>query len=184
MTAGRVFKIGVMGNAGGNHSKELLDKAAAIGRKIAESGCIFFYGATIGLPFAAAKAAKENGGTVIGVSPGASEREHIEKYHYPVGDADAILFTGFGFQGRNVVLVRSCDAIIIIGGRIGTLSEFCIGYAEQKVVGVLEGSGGIADIAKELEKTMQQEFPTKIIYDSNPERLVEKVFEELRKQKH
>lgn len=169
-------KIGVMGSATGAHSAELLAKAALVGKAIAEKDCILMYGATIGLPLAAAKAAKQAGGFVLGISPAANEREHLEKVHYPVEACNAVVFTGFGYSGRNVVLVRSCDAVIIIGGRIGTMSEFATAYAEGKPIGVLEGSGGFAGKTHEIdEEVLKGEKPTKIIYGSDPERLVKQL---------
>lgn len=175
-------KIGVMGGAGGNHSSELLGKAKQIGETIAANDCVLMYGATIGFPLEAAKAAKEKGAMVVGVSPAANEEEHREKYKYPVDACDAVVFTGFGFQGRNVVLVRSCDAIIIIDGRIGTLSEFAVAYAEQRPIGVLLGSGGFAEKVQEIERdVLKGEMPTPIVFDADPKKLVEKVLQALEK---
>lgn len=175
-------KIGVMGSATGAHSAELLAKAAAVGKAIAERDCILMFGATIGLPLAAAKAASEANCFVLGVSPAANEQEHFEKCHYPIEACNAVVFTGFGYSGRNVVLVRSCDAIIIIGGRIGTMNEFSVAYAEQRPIGILLESGGFAAKVREIEKeVLCKEKPTKIIYESSPEKLVEKLLLELKK---
>ena len=102
----------------------------------------------------------------------------------PVDACNAVIFTGFGLSGRNIVLVRSCDAVIIIDGRVGTLIEFGTAYAEEKVIGILAGTGGVADKAKELEEMFAGKCNTKIIYESSPEKLVEEVIEELDKQKH
>ena len=177
------LKIGVMGSALGNHSKETLEKAEQVGKAIAESGNTLFYGATIGFPLAAAKGAKKANGTVVGVSPAANEKEHSEKYKYPTDACDTVVFTGFGFQGRNVVLVRSCDAVIIIGGRIGTMSEFSVAYAEQRPIGVLCGTGEFADKIEEINKdVLKEELPTKIFFESDPKKLVEKLLAFLPKQ--
>ena len=175
-------RIGVMGGAWGTHSEEMLEKAKQLGAAIAQHGCIFFYGATIGLPLAAAKGAKENGALVVGVSPAANEEEHREKYKYPTDACDAVVFTGFGFPGRNVVLVRSCDAIIVIGGKIGTMCEFTVAYVEERPIGVLVGSGGFADKIKEYEQdVLKREIKTPIVYDADPKKLVEKVLQALEK---
>ncbi len=182
--AKRAFKIGVMGSAAGSHQEEILEKAKALGRAIAENSCILVYGATIGVPLAAAEACKEAGGTVIGVSPAKNEKEHVEEYKMPVDSCSSVIYTGFGLTGRNVVLVRSCDAAIIVSGRVGTLIEFAAAYAEEKLTGVLTGTGGVADKAKELEEMFAKKYDTKIIYESSPGKLVEKVVAELGKQKH
>lgn len=170
-------KIGVMGSASGAHSKENLEKAGAIGKAIAENGAILFFGATIGLPLEAAMASKKAGGLVVGVSPAENEKEHLEKYHYPVDACNTVVYTGMGLAGgRNIVLVKSCDAIIIIGGRVGTMNEFSIAYAASIPIGVLKGSGGIADKIEMLEKeVLQKEMGTPIIAESSPKKLVEKM---------
>lgn len=178
------FKIGVMGGALGNHGEEVLKKAEAVGKAIAEKGCILIYGATIGVPLKAADAAKKQGGFVLGVSPAQNEKEHLERYQLPLDACSAVIYTGFGFSGRNVVLVRSCDATIIIDGRVGTMIEFGASYVEENVIGVLTGTGGIADKAKELEEMFAGKCNAKIIYDDNPEKLVERVVAELQQQKH
>jgi hypothetical protein len=119
---------------------------------------------------------------VIGISPATNEKEHTEKYGLPLGACSAVIYTGFGFSGRNIILARSCDAVIIINGRAGTLMEFAASYAEEKVVGALTGTRGVADKARELEGLFNNEFNTKIAYDSNPKRLVEKVVAMLREK--
>jgi len=174
-------KIGVMGSATGAHSKELLEKARAIGKAIAESGCILVYGATIGLPLEAAKGAKEAGGLVVGVSPAADGKEHREKYKYPTEPCDFVVYTGSGFKGRNVILTRTCDAVVIISGRIGTLNEFSNAFAEERPIGVLQGSGGIADLLPKIEEVVKGEMPTPVIYEKEPKMLVEKLLLALRK---
>ena len=180
------LKIGVMGGASGQHSKELLEKATAVGKAIAESKAILFFGATIGLPLAAAKGAKEADGTVIGVSPASNKKEHLEKYHYPRDACSAVIYTGMGLAGgRNTILVRSCDAIIVIGGRIGTMNEFSVAYAAGIPIGLLKGSGGMADKAEELERdVMKGEYPTPIILEEDPKKLVEKLIAILKQEKH
>ncbi len=182
----RKLKIGVMGAASGNHSQELLEKAEQIGNAIAKNNCIMFYGATIGFPLAAAKAAKKAGGLVIGVSPAENEKDQIEKYKYPVEPCDAVIYTAMGLGGgRNTILVKSCDAVILINGRIGTMNEFSVAYATKRPIGVLKGSGGITDRVKELEnEVLKGEMDTAIVYDSDPAELVKKLISVLRDQKN
>ncbi len=180
------LKIGVMGSASGQHSKELLEKATAVGKAIAENDAIFFFGATIGLPLAAAKGTKDAGGTVLGVSPALNKKEHLEKYHYPMEACSTVIYTGMGLAGgRNTILVRSYDAIIALGGRVGTMNECSIAYAAGIPIGLLKGSGGMADKAEELEKeVMKGEYPTPIILEEDPKKLVEKLIELLKQEKH
>jgi len=170
----RKLKIGVMGSALGNQSKEVLEKAAEVGKAIAENGCILIFGATVGYPLEAANAAKKAGGLVVGISSAANEKEQLEKYKRPVLPSDVIVYTGFGDLGRIPVLVRSCDAVVIISGRNGTMAEFSTAYAERIPIGVLEGTGGFADRVKAFDaEVLREKYPVKIIYGQNPRELVE-----------
>jgi len=167
------YSIGISGSAAGNISSETTKKAYIIGQEIAKAGITLVTGATTGFSFESVKGAKDNGGLVIGVSPAINRQEHIEKYQYPVEEFDFISYTGFDRKGRNVLFIRACDALICIGGRIGTLNEFTIAYDEGKPIGVLK-SGGITDLLPKIVKTANK-GSTKVIYDSNPKKLVKEL---------
>ncbi|MFA5084236.1 MAG: hypothetical protein WC475_02550 [Candidatus Paceibacterota bacterium] len=151
-----------------------VEKAQEIGREIARQGFVLVTGATTGMPYWAAKGAKEAGGTVIGFSPAASKLSHQRTYHLPIDYHDIIVYTGFGYSGRNLLLTRASDAVILICGRMGTLNEFTIAFEDQKPIGVLEGTGGTADIIEDLI-VKSYRGPGKIAYDSEPAGLLKKV---------
>ncbi len=177
------FKICVSGAAETGHCvADALDKAKALGREVVRHNAILVNGATTGFPLWAAIGAKEEGGIVVGVSPASSEKEHIEQYKLPVEYSDMIIYTGFGYSGRNLLLTRASDAIIVGCGRMGTLNEFTIAFEDNKPIGVLIGSGGTADEIKEIVEKSHR-GPGKIVYDSDPKTLVEKVIELIRKEK-
>ncbi|MBI2406167.1 MAG: LOG family protein [Candidatus Harrisonbacteria bacterium] len=91
---------------------------------------------------------------MIGLSPAASEAAHLKTYRLPVDYHDLIIYTGFDYSGRNLLLTRSSDAIITICGRMGTLNEFTIAFEDQKPIGIFEGTGGTADMMRDiLEKS-------------------------------
>src|SRR3989338_7280395 len=166
------FKICVSGAAETGHCAEgALEKAKELGREIVRHNAILVTGATTGFPFWATIGAKEEGGISIGLSPAADEREHIERYRLPVDYMDMIVYTGFGYSGRNLLLTRSADAVIVGCGRMGTLNEFTIAYEDEKHIGVLVGTGGTADMIEEIvEKSHRPN--EKIVYDSDPKTLV------------
>ncbi len=166
------LKIGVMGGATGAMAPEHLDRARHVGRAIARQGCILLTGACPGLPFAAAKGAKEAGGLVVGISPGLSVDEHIYKYDSPTEFHDVLIFTGSGLMGREVVNIRSSDMVVFIGGRSGTLGELAIAYDEGKLIGVLTGTGGISDMVSEILTACAKDTGARVLYDTEPEHLV------------
>ncbi len=168
-------KIGVSGAAETGHCAiDAAEKAEQVGREIAKAGIILVTGATTGIPYWAAKGAKEEGGFVIGLSPAASEIAHVKSYRLPLDYHDVIIYTGFEYSGRNLLLTRSVDAVIVICGRIGTLNEFTIAFEDGKPIGVLEGTGGTADMIKEFVKQAHR-GPGKMVFSKDPAELVKKL---------
>ncbi len=145
--------------------------AAAAATEIARRGHILLTGATSGLPHYAAAAARLAGGTSIGFSPAANRREHVKSYKLPTDAFDTILYTGFNYTGRDLLLIRSSDAVVIVGGRIGTLHEFAIAMEERKPIGVLVGSGGMSMEIEHVLKVAKRSRG-RVVFDDNPERLV------------
>lgn len=179
----KYFKLCVSGAAETGHcAPDALEKAEELGREIIRHNSILITGATTGTPFWAAKGAKEEGGFSIGMSPAASEREHIDTYKLPTEYFDVIIYTGFDYSGRNLLLTRSSDAIFFVCGRVGTLNEFTIAFEDNKPIGILEGSGGAADLIPEILPKLHR-GEGKIVFDSDPKRLVEKVLELVKKEK-
>ncbi len=175
------YSICVSGAAAGETVERAKEDAYAIGQAIAEAGHILTTGATVGLPFHAARGAAANGGRSIGFSPASSVREHIQKYRLPIGVYDFVCYTGMNYVGRDAFLVQSSDAVITVGGRFGSLHEFTTALESHTVCGVLLGSGGAADFIPELMNKLQAPDSARVIFDTDAKRLVEKVIEVLDK---
>ncbi len=178
------YQICVSGAASGKTIEASHQLAYDLGVAIAKADKTLLTGATVGLPWFAAKGAfsvTNRAGVSVGFSPASSFREHVTVYKLPTVEFDYINFTGMAYVGRNVHLVRSSDAVITVGGRMGSLHEFITAIESHKVIGVLLGSGGLADYIPTLIKSVESEgLETKdIIYDTDPNRLVSKVVEEL-----
>lgn len=157
-------------------------QAKEIGKEIIRQNGIIITGATTGIPYEAAKGAKEERGMSIGLSPASSEREHVKKYHLPIDAFDLIIYTGFEYAGRNLLLTRSADAVIIACGRIGTINEFTIAFEEKKPIGILEDSGGTVDEIRDILAKAKRGHK-RIVYSSDPKELVTKVIEMIREEK-
>ncbi len=176
--------IGVMGASANDalaaaEAIGLQELAETLGLAIAKADCILVTGATTGLPHLVARAFRQQGGFALGVSPAENRREHVEKYGLPEDGADLIVYTGFGYKGRNVINVRSADIVLILGGATGTLNEFTIAYDEGKIIGVLQGSGGIAAHIGEIMRNCHKPTIGKVLFESDPRRLVELCLSEL-----
>jgi uncharacterized protein (TIGR00725 family) len=174
-------KVGVMGSAGEalneGAAEKLRAKAEELGRAIAARGCVALTGGTTGLPHMVGAAAHAAGTLHVGVSPAADEREHVGRYGLPVAGTDVLVYTGFGLKGRNVVLVRSCDVVLIFRGGMGTLNELTIAHDEGRVVGCLTGTGGVADEAERLVRVLPKKTRTVLLFDDEPERLLDRCLE-------
>jgi len=177
------IKIAVSGAAETGHCGiDSYAQGKEIGRQIARQGAVLVTGATTGFPFFSSIGAKEEGGVSIGFSPASTLFEHIETYKLPVECLDLIVYTGFGYSGRNLILTRSSDAVIVGCGRIGTINEFTVAYEDKKPIGILEGSWKTDEIIKSIITNSHRENK-KIVFDSDPKALVEKVIELVKKDK-
>lgn len=176
------YKICVSGAAETGHcAPNALELAKELGREIVRQDGILVTGATTGTPYWAAIGAKEEGGISIGLSPAVSEKEHANVYKLPTDYFDLIIYTGFHYAGRNLLLTRSADAVIVVCGRMGTLNEFTIAFEDDKPIGVLQGTGGTADMIEELVPKLHR-GAGKIVYDKDPKTLVAKVIELIGKE--
>lgn len=171
------LKIGVMGSASGRLSKAHKQKAFELGCAIAERDCITITGACPGFPLEAARGAHSKGGLVVGISPALSKKEHVEKYLSPTAYHDVLIFTGSGLMGREVVNIRSSDIVVIMGGHSGTLGEFSIAYDEGNLIGVLQGTDGIASEIKHIVKVIKKKTGSEVMYESHPSILLDNLIE-------
>ena len=177
MGVGTRLTIGVMGSAGGEHDEETLVQLVRLGRAIAARSYVLVTGGCPGLPYAAARGAQAAGGLTIGISPGLSRDEHVHKYGAPTDAYDVLIYTGSGLMGREVLNIRSSDIVVIAGGHSGTLAEFAIAYDEGKLIGVLTGTGGIADRVDDLVRLCQKDTGAAVLYDHDPVRLLDRLSE-------
>lgn len=146
-----MYQICVSGAARGDSVEDGKELATRLGAAIAKAGHALLTGATIGLPDYAAIGYKAAGGKMsVGISPAASKVEHILKYHLPIEAYDTILFTGLHYVGRDTLLITSSDAVVSIGGRLGTLHEFTIALETDTPIGFLQGAGGVSEQIQSL----------------------------------
>lgn len=119
--------IGVIGESVSTEPTERI--AERVGRLIAEGGAVLVCGGMGGIMEAASRGASLAKGVVLGILPGLSRQEENPYLTFSI-------VTGMG-DGRNILLVRSCDAIIAIGGHYGTLSEIAFAHKlDVPVVGI------------------------------------------------
>jgi uncharacterized protein (TIGR00725 family) len=116
--------IGVIG--GSEASESILGQAEEVGKLIAKSGSVLVCGGLGGVMAAAARGAKSEGGLTIGILPG-DRRSDANRY------IDIAIATNMGYA-RNAIIAQTCDSLVAVGGRYGTLSEIGFGLALGKTV--------------------------------------------------
>ena len=177
------IKICVSGAAETGHCGiGALDKAKELGREIARQGAVLVTGATTGFPFWAAMGAKEAGGISIGISPAASEREHVEVYKLPLDYMDLVIYTGFGYAGRDLLLTRCSDAVVCGCGRVGTIHEFTIAFEDGKPIGIFQGPWEMDGELKEIVEKGHRPN-AKIILGPDPKKLLEELIALIQRDK-
>jgi uncharacterized protein (TIGR00725 family) len=106
------------------------ENAEEVGRLLAERGATVVTGGLGEVMAAAARGAKSVGGTTIGILP-TETREAANEW------IDHVVVTGIG-HARNLAVVASGDAVIVVGGRYGTLAEIGLALTLGRPVVVLE----------------------------------------------
>ena len=196
------YKIGIFGSAV-NESEKAIETTKKLGRILGKKDIIIVTGACAGMPDIVAQEALKTETEVWGFAPVASEKELKELYkdndfsHYkniyyiPANFKDLFFIkadTEFKVQKpslqkyRNVISTANCDGGIIISGRWGSMNEFTNLFDMGKVIGVLTGTGGIADELPSLMKKINKPSSAKVIFNEDPEILVNAVLEELDKR--
>ncbi len=149
------MRIGVIGTS--RCSKKIAKIAYEVGKEIAKRKAVLICGGLGGVMEKAARGAKKNKGLTIGILPGFSSSDANPYIDIPI-------VTGMD-HGRNIIVVRSCDAIIAIGGREGTLSEIAfalklriplIGIESWKIEGVIRARDA-KDAVKKAFQALKKE---------------------------
>jgi uncharacterized protein (TIGR00725 family) len=117
--------IAVIGNS--KASAQEIKLAEEIGREIAQNGAILVCGGLDGVMEAACRGAVSEDGLTVGILPGTSRNDANQYVKIPI-------VTGIGYA-RNIVVVKSAQAVIAVGGGYGTLTE--IGYALKNGIPVV-----------------------------------------------
>lgn len=150
------LKIAVFGLGSGALTEQNKIDAFEIGKLIAESDHILLTGLAKGITEFASQGAKSANGFVIGINP--SLNSEITKEDISFSNTDIIVNTGFDDRGRNVISVRTCDAMIVINGNFGVLNEITIGVGENKPIIVLKNSGGVTEIIENIFHTLKPNY--------------------------
>src|SRR3990170_5769803 len=128
--------------------------AEAVGRLVAQAGAVLVCGGLGGVMEAACRGAKSAGGLTIGILPG-GDRAEANPF------VDVAVVTGMG-TARNVIVVRTADALVAVDGSYGTLSE--IAHAlDQGKRGVSLGSWGLSPARVDSARILAARSPEEAV---------------------
>lgn len=154
------LQLGIIGSAGVEEykddkpNKSLYIIARALGKLIAKNNAILVCGGKGGIMTEAAKGAKENGGTTVGVVSGnlrGTSNEFI----------DVEVVSGMINCGEENLIISMSDAIIAVGGGAGTLQELALAYRNNKPLVLIRGFGGWSDkVSQFLDERKTRKFET------------------------
>ena len=171
-----MYQLCISGGSKGESVEQSRKLAEIAGVTVAKGGHALMTGATIGLPHYAAEAYKKAGGKhSIGISPATSKIEHVVKYRLPLEPYDAILYTGMHYVGRDSLLITSSDAVLSIGGRLGTLHEATIAIQTETPIAFLENTGGTSDEIRDILRAAGREESENILFGDDPVELLERL---------
>lgn len=179
------YKLGVFGSAAGDFSK-IHEIILDLGKKLAESKVVVVAGAYKGLPFEVCQAVANHQGEIWLFPP----YSNLEKLKLSAPGVDFSIYKNIVFipesyefkenlkisqKYRNVITCATVDAGIIISGRWGTLNEFTNLTDMGKIVGVLTGTGGIADEVQNLTEKINKPGSGEVISEGDPIKLVDRI---------
>jgi len=168
-----MYQICISGAHNGASVEEGKKLAHQMGIVIAKSGHSLLTGATVGLPNYAAEAYKQAGGAMsLGISPASTKVEHVMKYRLPTKAYDSILYTGLHYVGRDLLLINSSDAVVSIGGRMGTFHEFAIAVETDTPIGFLQGAGGVSGEISDIMHAAGEDKNKKIVFGDTAEEVL------------
>ena len=151
------IQIAILGSHRDDLKKEIYELAYEIGVFVAQNNFTLITGASSGISKYAAKGAIDNKGLVVAVSPRGGPQDK-SKFTIDESNSSAVIYTGMGYKGRNVITTRSADVVVVINGGFGTLNEVAIAEGENKNIITLIGTGGCADMLPEIFKRINPKY--------------------------
>jgi uncharacterized protein (TIGR00725 family) len=177
----RTYTVAISGAADTSLcGEDAMPLAMQLGAELSRHGVTGILGAVTGFPLWVARGICESGGTTIGFSPASGKRDHIDIHRLPTHFFNTIVYTGFGYAGSNLLMIRSAEAVIVGCGRVGTINELTIAMQEKKPIGVLQGPWKTDEFIEQLLKETQYARKDLVLFDDDPRRLVERILKKIR----
>lgn len=166
--------VGIISSAIAVKDPDHLKLFNGLGKYFAKNNINIATGAGIGIPHVIGVAAKDSGSRLFGFSPSTNSLTHSRSFdNAPISDFDVIHFNGEGFTARSLEFIKAVDALVMTSGRMGTLSEFTIGFEEGVPIFVLKGFGGISDHIEDILLHSKKEGLIPPVINESPDKLLD-----------
>src|SRR5690349_3994969 len=186
------YKIGIYGSYIAE-SEAAMQAARDLGGVLAQQGLIVVTGGCSGMPYIVARAAKDGGTEVWGFTPEYDEEGQRRAYPQDeIATYDRLFYTSRQYDQhfhldqplspardesarlkyRNVVSTVHADAGIIVSGGWGTMNEFTNLLYDSKPVGVLTGTGWLADELPDWFPRLRKKSASVVLFNNHPAELV------------
>jgi len=150
------FKVTVYGGTNNKHySEHEIKECEKLGTWLGRNGIEILTGACQGMPYFIGRAAVREGGKVTGFTPAKNQREHVEKYDFPLDGVSDLVFNktryytmAENFLRRSWDMTPFSDIVIVLGGSWGTYSELIFSFFAKKIIILVESFGGAVEAFK------------------------------------
>lgn len=174
------IKIGVCGETMSNLcGVDSYDDAKKLGSEIARQKVVLITSSLEGFALWSAMGAKEEGGFILNISPAANKLEHEITYRLSSEYADLMIYSGFGFPGRDLLFTRSCDAIVLGCGQTEIIHQFSLSLGSNKPIGILEGEWPACESIKKIIKDTGKSADN-VVFEKDPKLLIKKLIEKIK----
>jgi len=168
------MKLAVISSAQINISDNLINLIQEIVLRLSKIPQIkIITGGCLGVPGLIVQKAKQLGINTVAYSPDKDGNKHNKR-------SDNLALHYFneikhfsGLTARSLAMIKDADCILMLNGRIGTLSEFTIALEEGKKVGVITDTGGISDHVQYILEVAKKEFPNQAFFSSKPKEVID-----------
>lgn len=160
------FTVGIFGSAAEAVEPKIGNTAKMLGCVLGSMGLTVATGGCLGLPAIVARNARASGSRVLGFFPDLNEIEAIKNKSAHANDLEAVYDAKYfakGYTQRSLCMIQNIDCAVVVGGRMGTLSEWTMALEEGIPILALKNTGGIAAHLEHILSVAKKEFPNNYI---------------------
>ena len=168
------MKIAIISSASLEITKESIVAVDIIVERLRQKNSVcIITGGSLGVPGYVVKKARMNGIHTTAYSPDEDVDSHNKRHDNLELDYFDEVKHFNGFTLRSLKMIDDADCVLVLNGRMGTLSEFSIALEEGKRVGVITETGGIADHLEYITRLTKKDFSDQVFFSSDPHEVID-----------